>query len=224
VAPTNSGAQAGSVKATVGALSGAGQVRIIPPPPWTEDFDATTGEAPPKPWINAAGKFVIRELDGSRALFRVEDVTVTRRARLFMGPWTLSNYTVEVDVRAIERRRQLGDVGVFAQQYGLILFGNAQRLELHPWQTATAMTVAAPFAWRADTWYRLKLRVENLSDGTTRVQGKAWPRDEAEPAGWLVEKVDKIPHRQGSPGLYADAPFGAWYDNIKVTPIGERKS
>jgi outer membrane protein assembly factor BamB len=220
--PAGSGAQAGAVKATVAGVSGTGHVRVIPPLPWTVDFEDSPGEAPPSHWINAAGKFVVREVDGTRALMRVEDVTVTRRARLFMGPHTLSDYVVEVDVRSPERRRQLGDVGVFAQQYGLILFGNSQRLELHPWQTARAMTVAAPFAWKGETWYRLKLRVENRDDGTTRVQGKVWAREDAEPDGWLVEKIDTVPHRQGSPGLYADAPLGAYFDNITVTPIEGR--
>jgi outer membrane protein assembly factor BamB len=214
------GPQAGTIKATSGGISGSAFVRVIPPLALAENFDARTAEAPPPYWVNATGKFVVRDIDGTKALMRLEDATVSRRARLFMGPSTLSNYTIEVDVRSIERRRQLGDVGVFAQKYGLILFGNAQRLELHPWQVARAMTVSAPFAWKGDTWYRLKLRVQNLDDGTTRVQGKAWPRGEAEPDGWLVEKVDKIPHRQGSPGLYADAPFGAYFDNISVTPIG----
>jgi hypothetical protein len=49
-----------------------------------------------------------------------------------------------------------------------------------------------------------------------RARGKAWPRGEAEPANWLVEKVDTIGHKEGAPGLYADAPWGASYDNIKV--------
>lgn len=95
----------------------------------------------------------MREVDGTRALYRLPDNTLTRRARLFMGASTWRDYTVEVDVRSTEARRQLGDVGIFAQRYGLILFGNNQRIELHPWQTARAMTVAAPFAWKADTWY-----------------------------------------------------------------------
>jgi hypothetical protein len=212
-------AQLGEVKAAVGNLTASAYVRVVPPLPWHEDFEAAGGEAAPAHWVNATGKFVIRDVDGTKALMRVEDQTLTRRARLFMGPWTLSNYTVEADVRSVERRRQLGDVGVFGQQYGLILFGNAQRLELHPWQTARAMTVAAPFAWKPDTWYRMKLRVENLSDGTARVQGKAWPRGGAEPDGWLVEKIDRIAHRQGSPGLYADAPYGAYFDNLRVQSL-----
>ncbi len=218
LSPT-SGWGAGVVKAVVGTLTAAAQVRVVPPLPWRVDFEDAPGDAPPPAWINATGKFAVRELDGSKVLMRLPDQTLTRRARLFMGPSTLADYIVEVDVRAIEHRRQLADVGVFGQQYGLVLFGSAQRLELHPWQTARAMTVAAPFAWRADTWYRLKLRVENLQDGTTRVQGKAWPRDEPEPDTWQVEKLDRIPHRAGSPGLYADAPHGAYFDNITVTPL-----
>ena len=49
-----------------------------------------------------------------------------------------------------------------------------------------------------------------------RARAKAWPRGEAEPAAWLVEKIDPQGHKAGSPGLYADAPWGASFDNIKV--------
>jgi hypothetical protein len=49
----------------------------------------------------------------------------------------LSNYTVEADVRVIERRRQMGDVGVTNQTYSLVLFGNRQRLEMWSWQENT---------------------------------------------------------------------------------------
>ena len=35
----------------------------------------------------------------------------------------------------------MGDGGVIAQRYALVLFGNAQKLELHPWQANPARTV-----------------------------------------------------------------------------------
>jgi hypothetical protein len=111
----------------------------------------------------------------------------------------------------------MGDAGVVAQRYALVLFGNHQRLELQSWQPETERTVLISFPWKAETWYRLKLRVENLAGGKTRVQGKAWPAAEAEPAAWTVERVDAIPNREGSPGLYADAPFEVFFDNLKVT-------
>jgi hypothetical protein len=74
-----------------------------------------------------------------------------------------------------------------------------------------------PYAWKADTWYHLKLRVEPLPNGQVRAQGKVWPTGEAEPASWTVDKLDPIGNRQGAPGFIADAEFGAYYDNLKLT-------
>ena len=34
----------------------------------------------------------------------------------------------------------MADVGIVAQRYELVLFGNHQRLELQPWQPETART------------------------------------------------------------------------------------
>jgi outer membrane protein assembly factor BamB len=214
--------QAGTIKATVGALSGTARVRVFPPLPYSFDFedvkieDPAKGEAPPRQWIHAATRFVVRDLGGTKGLFRATDGSVARRVKTFVGPVDLHDYTVEADFRATERRRQMGDVGVIAQRYALVLFGNTQHMELHPWQAADEMTVRAPFAWKADTWYRVKLRVENRKDGTTVARGKAWAAAEPEPAGWLVEKVDKIPHRQGAPGIYTDAGSDLNVDNVKV--------
>jgi hypothetical protein len=111
----------------------------------------------------------------------------------------------------------MGDAGVVAQRYALILFGNSQKLELESWQPETARTVRTPFAWKADTWYRIKLQVENLPDGKVRARGKAWAVSDPEPSSWTLEKIDPTGNRQGSPGIYADAPFEVFFDNLKVT-------
>ena len=74
-----------------------------------------------------------------------------------------------------------------------------------------------PFAWKADAWYRLKLRVENLPNGQVRARGKAWPAGEPEPAAWMIDKTDPIGNRQGAPGFFIDAQFGAYLDNLKLT-------
>jgi PQQ-like domain len=208
-------AEAGVIKVSVGPLTGAARVRVIPPFPWTYDFEAHEGEAPPREWIHATGRYTVRDLGGSKGLFRAADNSVARRVRTMIGATNAANYTIEADVRASERRRQMGDVGVIAQRYVLVLFGNSQRIELHPWQAADEMTVRAPFAWKADTWYRLKLRVETLPEAT-RVQAKAWPAGSPEPDGWLLEKLDPIGHREGSPGLYSDAGSDIMFDNIRV--------
>ncbi len=210
--------QAGLVKAAVGSVAGEARVRIAPLPEWSEDFESmAVGSAPPN-WISAVtGKFSVQEMDGGKVLAKAADETIFRRMRVFFGPNDLHDYTVEADVRAPERRRQLGDVGIFAQRYALILFGNNQRLELMPWQPETTRTAAVSFPWEKDTWYRLKLRVDNLPDGKVRARGKAWKRGDAEPEQWLIDKVDPIGNREGSPGIFGDAQFGVFFDNLKVT-------
>ncbi|MBK9167068.1 MAG: PQQ-binding-like beta-propeller repeat protein [Bryobacterales bacterium] len=207
--------QAGLIKASAAGLTAEASARVITPLPWSEDFESIA--APPPQWVNATGKYVVREVEGNKVLVKLADNPFTKRARVFMGPNDWSDYTVEVDGHATERRRQMGDFGVVAQRYALILFGTHQRIELQPWQPETKRTVVKKFPWKGNTWYRMKLRVENLPDGNVRALGKAWPRDEAEPAEWTIEHVDALPNRSGSPGLYADAPFEVFLDNLKVT-------
>lgn len=222
-------AQAGQVIASVGPLKGNGAVRVIPPLPWSEDFESVPVDRAPAHWTNTTLKYFVRQVDGNKVLVKRADnpFSFIKRARGFMGPAHLHDYTVEADVLATMPRRQMGDMGIVAQRYQLALFGAHQRLELQAWQPETERTVAVPFPWKADTWYRMKLRVENLPDGTTRARGKVWPRGEPEPEAWTIEKVDRIPNRKGSPGIYGDAPSHEsnpnlraeiFYDNFKVTP------
>ena len=79
------------------------------------------------------------------------------------------------------------------------------------------------YKWKPDTWYVMKLEVQSLDAGKVRARGKVWPKGEAEPAGWTIERIDPAGSQKGAPGLYADAmnsaPGGGseiYYDNIKV--------
>jgi hypothetical protein len=137
--------------------------------------------------------------------------------RAFIGPTELSNYTFEADVRSNTKRRQMSDLGITAQRYSLVLYGNSEELKLEPWTPEVQRTVTVKFPWKADTWYHLKLRVENLPDGKVRARGKAWPTGQTEPAEWAIDKTDPIGNREGAPGFIADAEFGAYYDNLKLT-------
>jgi outer membrane protein assembly factor BamB len=210
--------QAGLIKAAVGGLTGQARARVVHPLPWKETFDSYADGAVPPGWVNAvAGKVSVVTLDGQKVLQKAADNTIFKRARVFIGPTDWSNYTFEADVRAATARRQMGDVGITVQRYSLVLYGNSQRLKLEPWEPETARTVTVPFAWKADTWYRLKLRVENTADGKVRALGKAWPVGEMEPQAWMIDKVDPIGNHQGAPGLFLDAQFGAYLDNFALT-------
>ncbi len=217
------GAQAGLVKASVGERTSAARVRVIPDLPWTFDFEDGRAVPPPE-WVNATGKFAVRDLDASKVLVKLAEnpFAFAKRCRAFFGGTEYSDYTIEADVRAMERRRQRGDVGVVAQRYELMLSGSHGRLELQPWQPETQRTARIDFPWKADTWYVMKLEVQAMDGGNVRARGKVWPKGEPEPSAWSVERIDPIGNRKGAPGIYADAPSAAgggseiYYDNIKV--------
>jgi len=210
-------AQAGLVKATVGGVSGTASVRVFPPLPWSESFDSFAVNTLPPTWVNTTLKFSVSEQNGNKVLTKLTTgSSLLTRARAYIGPSDWSNYTVEADVNATQKRRQQGDAGVIAQRYVLTLYGNSQMLHLEPWQPEIQRTKSVPFTWKPDTWYRLKLEVANLPDGTTRARGKAWPANEPEPSAWLIERVDPIPNRQGAPGIFGNGLAELYFDNIKV--------
>jgi len=210
--------QAGLIKATAGGLTGEARARVVHPLPWTETFDSYADGAVPAGWVNAvAGKFSVTTLEGQKVLQKAPDATIFKRIRAFIGPVDWSDYTFEADVRATTKRRQMADIGITAQRYTLVLYGNAQQLKIEPWEPEVQRSVTVPYAWKPDTWYRLKLRVENMPDGKVRARGKVWPTGQAEPADWMIDKVDALGNRQGAPGFFVDAEFGAYLDNLKLT-------
>lgn len=209
--------QAGWVKATVEGVTGTANVRVFPPMPWNETFDSVAVNAAPASWVSMTMKFAVRDQNGNKVLAKLtEGSSLLSRSRAYIGPSDWSNYTVEADVNATTKRRQQGDAGVIAQRYVLTLYGNSQSLHIEPWQPETARTKAMPFTWKPDTWYRLKLQVENLPDGKTRARGKAWPAGEPEPEAWMIERIDPIPNRQGAPGIFGNGLAELYFDNIKV--------
>jgi outer membrane protein assembly factor BamB len=117
VAASDSLAQAGLVKATVAGLTGSASVRVFPPLPWSENFDAMAVNTIPATWVNTTMKFAVREVNGNKVLVKtIEGSSLLSRARAYFGPSDLSNYTVEADVNATQKRRQQGDAGVIAQR------------------------------------------------------------------------------------------------------------
>ena len=89
-------------------------------------------------------------------------------------------------------------------------------LHLEPWQPETARTVTMPFAWKPDTWYRLKLQVENLPDGkdARARQSLAGQRNR-------TSRLDDRTHRPdsqspGRAGNFRQRLAELYFDNLKV--------
>ena len=221
-APSAPTGDAGKVQATLDGLGGEARVRVIPPIDWGTSFDDFDVGGLPTWWLNTRLKYSVQELDGNKVLAKRADnqFSFIRRARTYGGNHDASNYTTEADILFIEGRRTMGDGGVVAQGYQLVIFANHQRIELQSWQPETARTVTAPMTIEPDTWYHAKLEVQTLPDGSVRARGKVWEQGRSEPPAWILDRTDPpgLGITAGGPGLYGDARFEIYFDNFKVTP------
>ena len=205
------GNQAGKVKVTVGGKEAVARVRVFQPLPWTEAFEG--GKVPAH--FLGAGRFTIADLDGSKVLHKAPVQTGLNRATAFIGPASMSNYTIEADLRAAKRGRRMPDLGLINGGYTLDLQGNHQRLQARSWASELAFAKQVDFPWQPDTWYRMRLRVEPQATKTV-VRGKVWPKAEPEPAAWTIEYEDASGIAAGAPGLYADSSTELDFDNVQV--------
>lgn len=218
-----------------GGVKGAARTRIIPPLPWSFDFNATPIDVPnpvskklegepPVTWIGARYRHKVREFEGGeKAMVKVTTIPKGTRSQSWMGPIDLHDYTVQAEVKGSKKATQEGiklpDMGVIAQRYTLDLMGNHQKVQIRSWtaQLDHRFAVDVPFAWEADVWYVLKFRAE--TDGEKAVlKGKVWKKGEAEPVEWTITGTDEVGNLQGSPGLFGNASDAEiTYDNITVT-------
>jgi outer membrane protein assembly factor BamB len=223
---------AGAFQASVGDLKGYIRGRVLPYPPFTQDFESfkltetTTNEVepptafayPPLPWIGARFKFDLRDLNSNKVLAKTIDNRFFQRATVFIGGPDAKNYTIEADVMSDGNKYKMSDAGLIDQRYRVVLKGNARSLQVT--SNEELFKFEKPFAWSPHVWYRLKSRVEVAADGSGVIRAKAWKKSEPEPDAWTIEVPTQHPNLTGSPGLFAFAPqdVRVYIDNISVTP------
>jgi outer membrane protein assembly factor BamB len=208
---TAKGTQSGRVKAAAGGLEAAARVRAYAPLPWSFDFE---GGKVPVDWVGA-GRMTIADGEGGKTLHKAPVQTGLNRATVYIGPATLSGYTIEADLKATRRGRRMPDIGLINGGYTLDLQGNHQRLEVRSWASELAFSKKVEFAWEPDTWYRMKLRVEPAA-GKTVARGKVWKKADPEPAEWTIVYEDDAGIPAGSPGIYGDSSVDLDWDNLRV--------
>jgi outer membrane protein assembly factor BamB len=205
------GNQAGRIKAAAAGKEGVARVRVFAPLPWSEDFEG--GKVPG--WFLGAGRFAIGGAEGARTLHKAPVQTGLNRSVAFIGPASMSGYTVEADLRATKRGRRMPDLGLVNGGYTLDLQGNHQRLQVRSWASELAFSKQIDFPWQPDVWYRMRLRVDP-SAARVVVRGKVWPKSEPEPAAWTIEYEDPSGILAGAPGIYADSSTELDFDNVQV--------
>lgn len=208
--------QAGKVVAKAGALTASARVRSIAPLPWSEDFESyEVGKNPPW-WLGAGPKFPVKEKDGGKVLSKPPVAVGLDRSDVYMGPASLSNYTIQADLLGSIKGRKRPDLGLINSGYTMDLMGAHQKVQVRSWASDMRIEKSTPFEWQPDVWYTMKFRVDQQGDKSL-VRGKVWKRGDPEPEDWMVSVEDPHPIRHGSPGLYAYSAADLYYDNVKVT-------
>ena len=211
----SAGAHAGTVTAQSGDMKAMARVRVIPSLPWTEDFETIELEKIPTHWIGATGKFFVREKDGGKVLVKTPVQRGLNRSNVYLGPSTMKDYQIQVDLMGTKNKRRLPDLGLIANRYTLDMQGRHQRLQIRSWASDLRMAKTIDFAWEVDVWYTMKMMVEIVDDKAI-IRGKVWRAGESEPAEWTITAEDPLPNREGSPGIYGYSATEIYYDNLKV--------
>jgi outer membrane protein assembly factor BamB len=239
--------QIGYVEATNGTVTARARVRVAPKVPYKQDFEMIPVGAAPAGWLNVQGKYRVVEMtepDGTKSKVLSKVNTDPRpplaRALGYMTLPSATGYTIEADVKGVEVRGKLPDIGVCANRYLLILDGRTdekggRHARITTWEALPTplppgrVAVQENFTWKNNTWYRIKLTVE-VGEKEATIRGKIWERAEKEPEKWTMEVKDPRPNREGAAALYgyisnavdAEQPGAeAYYDNVVVTPHGK---
>ena len=203
--------QSGKVVASVGGMTGSAQVRIYGPLPWIENFE----NGRPPHWVGGGPGLAVIDKDGQQVLKKGPSPTGLHRHTVFLGPSTMSGYTVQVDVMSILQGRRRPDLGLINSGYTFDLQGNQQRIQLQSWAAELRIDERLEFQWDSNVWYTMKLRVD-ANDDRALIRGKVWRRDETEPTVWTITAEDPETVCEGSPGLIAYSPSEIYFDNVRV--------
>lgn len=211
----NSGNTAGLIKANFENLEGKARVRVIAEAPWSEDFESSEIGKYPSYFVGASNKFSVQTKDNNKVLVKPPAAVGLNRSDIYLGPPSMKNYTIQVDVMGTRDRRQMPDMGLIANRYTLDLMGALQRLQIRVWAAELLNSKTIDFKFEPEVWYTMKLRVDTAG-GKSIVQGKVWPVAEKEPEAWTITMEDELPNPAGSPGLYGYSPVEIYYDNIRI--------
>ncbi|HVT28077.1 MAG TPA: PQQ-binding-like beta-propeller repeat protein [Lacipirellulaceae bacterium] len=229
-APTDKKHQCALVRCVVDDVVGTARIRIVPPLPWKFDFDHVTDV--PLTWLGGRVRWQVRGKEGDKYIAKKTVLPTPKdpnnklgtRSYLWMGPISLSNYTIQADVLLKEHEVENGpskmpEVGLIDSGYELLIRPARHILLLNSWLASDYRQYKnADFRPGADQWYTLKLSVIPEGDKAT-IRGKIWPRGQREPANWTVEMEDAKPNLHGTPGIYGLSSDAEIYlDNLQVTP------
>ncbi|MCG8608609.1 PQQ-like beta-propeller repeat protein [bacterium] len=212
----SAGNQAGYVVAKYGELEAKARVQVATDLPWMIDFENFALDKNPPLWPGT-WKFFVKDLDGNKVLLKPPSQRNLKRHNLMLGPPSMSDYTIQADMKGVKVKRRSPDMGLIANRYYLDFMTKKKKLQIRTWPAELRrLRVEVPFNWTPDAWYTMKFRVD-IEGGKAILKGKVWLRDQNEPSDWTITAEDPLPNTHGSPALYGDSVTNIYFDNVKIT-------
>lgn len=205
---------------------------------YQEQFEGPDGDPWPDPWQVVGTQLISAELDGGRARFNGNTQHVARMA--LPG---FSELDVDVAFTVTYDDYYAQGVGFYVRQNGGAL------LETDPPGEGYAIYIEGGFMQNVGVWretagveeplLETSIASDPLEDGVpyrvrfqcftqgaqTRLRGRIWPLDEAEPGTWRVDTLDDTPQLQGTAGSFAADIYNyagtasVYIDDVVITQL-----
>lgn len=210
----------GTVKTPAGELTAQSRVRVHIALPYEQDFEGfEDGKPGPNHWLGGSPlRFTVVEEDGNKIYRAQSEDTRFLRSEVYLGPWRLKDYTMQIDMRGQEQRRRYPDMGLINSRYSIDLMGTLDEFRIVGWIPMPRVLESKEMPLEKNVWYRLKTRVDTLPDGSGEVRAKIWNREDDEPAEWTLTLKDPAPYDMGSPAIRSFSLSTVDFDNIKIWP------
>src|SRR5439155_2706841 len=143
---------------------------------YSQDFEKVHDNRTPGGWINAQGKFLVKELPGVGKVLMKNNTNAAppvARSNAYITLPSAKDYTIQAELMGTKKGNDMPDMGLVNCRYTLQLAGQVQQLRLLSWDALPRIDKGIVFAWKPNVWYSMKLIVEQ-SNGKAIVKGKVW--------------------------------------------------
>jgi hypothetical protein len=181
------------------------------------NFEKAALDQVPDDFLVLDGDFAVKQSDGNKFL-ELPGAPLDTFGLLF-GPTTNAGVRVSARIYGTGKGRRYPAFGVGLDGpsgYKLKVSPAKNALEIYKGDESVTNV---PFAWKSGTWTMFKLQIRAVSDQLWKVEGKAWPQTEPEPADWTIGLEEKTAPHPGRASLWG-APYSGTpirFDDLLLT-------
>lgn len=180
------------------------------------DFAKVAIDQVPDDFLVLDGGFGVKDFEGKKVL-ELPGAPLDTFGVLF-GPATKGGACVSADIYGVSKGRRYPVFGVGLSGVGgykLKIAPAKGGLEIYK---GDDMLATVPYDWKSASWTMMRLRVRPEGDHW-KIEGKAWPKTDTEPAGWMVAADEKTRPADGRASIWGSPYSGRpiRFDDLLLT-------